>query len=222
MPTLHRSTLTTLLLLAASLPLAAPAGEALEQIHATTDRILAIVQDPALQGPDKAVERDRRVRVVIGERFDWEAMSRSAMGSHWQGLSDAQRREFVDLFRQLVEKNYLSEVEDYSGEKILYKGDKAEGTYGVVNVVIVTLRGTDVPVSYRVLRKDAGWFVYDLSIEGVSMVNNYRSQIGAILNRSSFEGLIAKLKERLAENAPAPAAPKKAAGAGPKTGEGAP
>jgi len=83
-------------------------------------------------------------------------MARSAVGKYWRDFSAAQRTEFTSLFSDLVEKTYMSEVESYSGEKILYKGDKVDGQYGVVDTVVVTLRGTDVPVSYRVLKKGTG------------------------------------------------------------------
>ena len=92
----------------------------------------------------------------------------------------------------------MSKLESYSGEKILYKGDKADGLYGTVDVVIVTLRGTDIPVTYRVLKRDAAWLVYDVSIEGVSLVNNYRSQIGTLLDSKTYNDLIVTLKQKIA------------------------
>jgi phospholipid transport system substrate-binding protein len=197
----------------------AVAGEALDQIRGTTDRILAVMQDPSLKGEAQAGERDRRVRALIDERFDWGAMARSAMGMHWKQLSETQRRAFCELFSELVKKSYLAEVEDYAGEKIRYKGETVEGAYGVVHVVIANLRGIDVPVSYRVLRKEGGWFVYDFNIEGVSMVNNYRSQIGAILERGTFDTLMARLRERVGRGAAAPAAAGESGSAPVKTEE---
>ena len=183
-------------LLVLGVPAFTLAGDPTEQIRQTTDKILAIVDAPAMKGPDKEAERQKQMRQVIDERFDWAAMSRSALGKHWRDLSDAQHAEFTGFFSELIEKTYMSKIESYSGEKILYKGDKEDGIYGVVDVVIVTLRGTDIPVSYRVLKKDTTWLVYDVNIEGVSLVNNYRSQIGAILNSSSYDTLIARIKAK--------------------------
>jgi phospholipid transport system substrate-binding protein len=183
----------------------AVAGEPLEQIRGTTDKILAVLQEPALQGAAQAGERDRRVRLLIDERFAWDAMARSAMGVHWKQLTEAQRRAYCELFSELIKKSYLAEIEGYAGEKVRYKGESVDGAYGVVQVVIVTLRGTEVPVNYRVLRKEGGWFVYDFNIEGVSMVNNYRSQIGAILERGSFETLMERLRERVGKPVASPA-----------------
>jgi len=195
--------LALLLFLVVSAPLAlVRAGEPTDQIRQTTDKILAIVQDPAMKGSDKDKERQKQMRKSIDERFEWDAMARSALGKHWRDLSAAQRAEFTELFSELIEKNYLSQIESYTGEKILYKGDKVDGAYGVADVVIVTLRGTDIPVSYRVLKKGAEWLVYDVSIEGVSLVNNYRSQIGAILNRSAYDNLIAKIRAKIAASPP--------------------
>ena len=125
-------------------------------------------------------------------------MARGALGKHWRDLSADQRAEFIRLFSELIEKTYMSKLESYSGEKILYKGDKADGLYGTVDVVIVTLRGTDIPVTYRVLKRDAAWLVYDVSIEGVSLVNNYRSQIGTLLDSKTYNDLIVTLKQKIA------------------------
>jgi len=204
-----KQTLLVLLLLIFGVPAFAMAGAPTDQIRQTTEKILAIVDAPALKGPDKEAERQKQMRQVVDERFDWAAMARSALGKHWRELSEAQRAEFTGLFSELIEKNYMSKVESYSGEKILYKGDKVDGTFGVVEVVIVTLRGTDIPVSYRVLKKDTSWLVYDVSIEGVSLVNNYRSQIGTILNSSSYDTLIVRIKSKIAAG-PAESAGKKA------------
>jgi phospholipid transport system substrate-binding protein len=198
MPHTTKLLLFPLLFMALGLPLFARAGEATDQIRQTTDKILAIVQDPALKGADKEGERQRQMKAAIDERFDWAAMARGAIGKHWRDLSEAQRAEFSSLFGELVEKTYLSQVEGYSGEKIQYKAEKEDGKFGVVDVLIVTLRETSIPVSYRVLKKGAAWFVYDVSIEGVSFVNNYRSQIGSILDTSTYADLIAKIQAKIA------------------------
>jgi len=201
MKTFCKQAMITLFLLAFSLPALLLAGDPSDQIRQTTDKILAIVQDPALKGQDKEAERQGQMRKMIDQRFDWAAMSRSALGKNWRDLSETQRSEFTGLFSELIEKTYMSKIESYSGEKTLYKGDKIDGAYGVVDVVISTLKGTDIPVSYRVLKKGAEWLVYDVNIEGVSLVNNYRSQIGSILNSSSYDNLIVKIKAKIVAQA---------------------
>ena len=176
----------------------AQAGDPSDQIRQTSEKILAIVQNPALAGAQNTDAREKAMRKTVDERFDWTAMARGALGKHWRDLSAEQRTEFTALFSELIEKTYMSKLESYSGEKILYKGDKVDGTYGTVDVVIVTLRGTDIPVTYRVLKRDAVWLVYDVSIEGVSLVNNYRSQIGTLLDSKTYGDLIATLKQKIA------------------------
>ena len=195
---MNRSCKLPALILVLGLSALARAGEPTDQIKQTTDRILAIVQDPALKGAEKDDERQGLMKMAVDERFDWASMARSAIGKFWRDLTEAQRAEFTGLFSELIKQNYLSRVESYSGEKILYRGDKVDGKYGVAEVTIVTLRGTDIPVSYRVLTKGEEWLVYDVSVEGVSLVNNYRSQIGSILNSSSYDNLIVKIKAKIA------------------------
>ncbi len=188
----------SLLLPIVAFTVAAQAGEPSDQIKQTSDKILAIVQDPALAGSAHADAREKKMRQTVDERFDWTSMSRGALGKHWRDLASDQRAEFTTLFSELIEKTYMTRLESYSGEKINYKGDTVDGKYGTVDVVIVTLKGTDIPVTYRVLKRDALWMVYDVSIEGVSLVNNYRSQIGTILDTKPYSELIAKLKEKIA------------------------
>ena len=189
--TCSRFLLLPLALLTSCLSTAALAGAPSDQIKQTSEKILAVVQNPALAGADKTKEREEQMRRTVDERFDWTAMARG-------DLSADQRAEFTRLFSELIEKTYMSKLESYSGEKILYKGDKADGLYGTVDVVIVTLRGTDIPVTYRVLKRDATWLVYDVSIEGVSLVNNYRSQIGTLLDSKTYNDLIVTLKQKIA------------------------
>jgi phospholipid transport system substrate-binding protein len=221
MNSLCKVPLLTLLLTLSGTPSIVRAGDPTDQIRMTSDKLLSVVEDQALKDPAKDGERQRQLRKVVDERFDWAAMSRSAYGKGWRDLTQAQRTEFTGLFSELIEKTYMSKVESYSGEKIVYKGDKVDGAYGVVDVVIVTLRGTDIPVSYRVLKRSAEWLVYDVSIEGVSLVNNYRSQIGAILNNSSFDNLLVRLRAKIAAKAAVPSDEKAKGAAEPKAGESA-
>lgn len=207
------------LLLALGVPALALAGEPTDQLRQTTEKILAIVQAPALKGAEHDAERQKQMKAAVDERFDWASMARSSIGKKWATLTEPQRTEFTGLFGEMVEKNYMSRVESYSGEKIQYKGDKVDGKYGVADVVIVTLRGTDIPVSYRVLQQGKEWLVYDVSIEGVSLVNNYRSQIGAILNSSNYDTLITRIKAKIAKAATAPDGAKPDATATEKPGQ---
>lgn len=173
------------------------AGAPTEQIKLATDKIISIVTDADLKEPARAEERRKLIRKVVDERFDWEEMARRSLARHWAQRTDDEKREFVSLFSDLLERTYLSKVEGYSGEKVLYEGDAVDGNYGVVKVKIVTSANTEISVEYRVMRKKDSWFVYDISIEGVSLVNNYRTQFNSIILKSSYQNLVKRLKDKL-------------------------
>ncbi|MBW1921916.1 MAG: ABC transporter substrate-binding protein [Deltaproteobacteria bacterium] len=173
------------------------AGTPTDQIRETTDKILKIVSDPALKGEAHAADRRRRIRAVVDERFDWEEMSRRTLARHWRKRTPAEKKEFIRLFGHLLERTYLDRVEGYSGEKVIYEGEAVDGDYGIVKVKIVTRKETEIPVKYRVKRKDGQWYVYDISIQGVSLINNYRRQFNSIIVGSSYKKLIKKLKAKV-------------------------
>jgi len=175
------------------------AGEPTEHVRKTTDRIIAIVMDPGLKEADKAREKSRQIRNAVDERFDWEEMSRRTLARHWKERTQDEKNEFTDLFGKLLERTYLDKVEGYSGEKVLYMDEKVEGKYAMVAVKIVTQQETEVQVDYRLQKKGNEWLVYDISIEGVSLINNYRKQFNSIMTRSSFKDLMEKLRSKVEE-----------------------
>jgi phospholipid transport system substrate-binding protein len=178
-------------------PAIAIAGAPTEKIKETTEKIIGIVSDPALKGPEMKTERKRLIRQVIDERFNWEEMARRTLARHWRQRTEEEKKEFVNLYGKLLERTYLDKVEGYSGEKVVYGGDQIDGDYASVLVKIFTQQQTEIPTEYRVKRKGEDWLVYDISIEGVSLINNYRSQFNSILVRSSFNDLIKKLKQKV-------------------------
>jgi len=172
-------------------------GAPTEQIKATTDKILAILTDPALKAPEMLDEKKRMIRKAVDERFDWTAISRRALGRHWRKMTSDEKRAFVSLFGQLLEQTYLSRVGEYSGEKVSYEDEKVDGIYGVVKMKILSNKHGEISVKYRLWNKKDEWFIYDISIEGISLVNNYRSQFNNILMKSSPSELIKKLEEKV-------------------------
>jgi phospholipid transport system substrate-binding protein len=175
------------------------AGVPTEKIRQTSDRILSVVTDPVFKDASKAEERRKLIRKAVDERFDWEEMARRSLGTHWAARTPEEKKEFIDLFGRLLEKTYLDKVEGYAGEKVLYQGETMDGEYSVVNVKIITTKNTEIPVKYSLRQKKDDWLVYDISIEGVSLVNNYRTQFSNILAKSPFGELIKRLKEKTAE-----------------------
>jgi phospholipid transport system substrate-binding protein len=197
---MHRKMTLQLVLcviLVAAFSLPAFAGEPTEVIRKTTDKIIGIVKDPALQGLEKKKERDKLIRAAAEEIFDQEEMSRRTLAQHWRKRTPEEKKEFMELFEDLLEKTYIDRVEGYSGEKVTYDGERVQGNYALVKVDIMTKQGAKIPVIYRMKKTEKGWLVYDLSIEGVSLVNNYRSQFNSIIVSSSFKELLKKLRAKV-------------------------
>lgn len=171
-----------------------------EQIKETTDKVISILTDPALREPDRTEERRGLLRKAADERFDWEEMSRRALARHWARRTDEEKREFVSLFSDLLERTYMDRIDGYSGEKVIYEGETVDGDYGIVRARITTETDAEISAEYRVRRKENGWFIYDVSIEGVSLVNNYRTQFNSIILKSSYEKLVKRLKAKIAQD----------------------
>jgi phospholipid transport system substrate-binding protein len=188
-----------IVLLVVSWAVPAWAGVPTEKVKETADKIIAIVSDPALKDPAKEKERREQIRKAVDEMCDWQEMSRRSLGRHWAQRSEQEKKEFVQLFGQLLERTYIDKVEGYSGEKVIYTGERIDGDYAEVNVKIVTKQNTEIPVVYKLRLRDQKWWAYDMVIEGVSLVNNYRTQFSDILAKSSFEGLMKRLREKSTE-----------------------
>ena len=157
------------------------------------------MEDPSLKGDARTAERRSAVRKIADDIFDWNEIARASLARHWQSLTDKQRAEFVALFSDLLERSYISKIELYGGEKIQYAGERVDGETATVPTRIVTKNGTEVPIDYRLLKKGDRWLVYDVNIEGVSLVSNYRTQFNKIIQTGSFEDLIQKLRTKQGE-----------------------
>jgi len=171
-----------------------PAADALA--GAATDQIRAHI-DRAHRAFNAAQPADRRtaVRKVIDQMFDWTDMAKQSLGRHWADRTPEERAEFVQLFTDLFEHAYVSKIELADAERFQYFGDSEEGDHTIVRTKIVTRRGSEIPVDYLTrLEGRSGWRVYDLKIDGVSLVGNYRTQFNSIIGRSSYRALLEKLR----------------------------
>jgi len=177
----------------------AAAGIPTDQLRASVDHVLATLQDPTLKPESMAAERRAAIRRDADAVFDFTEMARRALGRHWQELNEGQQREFVELFADLLERAYVSKIEKYNGERIAYVGESIEGDMATVKTQILTKQDTQVPIDYRLLHKGDRWLVYDVLLEGVSLVLNYRTQFDHILQTSSYDELIRRLKANQAE-----------------------
>jgi len=188
------------------------AGAPTDQLRGRIDRVLQVLEDPALKEEARVAERRAAIRAMAHEIFDFRELSQRALARHWQARTPAERDEFVRLFADLLERSYIAKIETYSGgDRIQYTSETAEGKHAAVRTRIVTKSGPEIPVDYRLHRVDDRWLVYDVAIEGVSLVANYRAQFNRIIQTSSFKGLVAKLAAKNDEAVGAdPAATKRA------------
>lgn len=166
-----------------------------DSIRGSVDGILTILQNKEL---DQTTRR-KEMRKVINERFDFHAMSQSTLATNWKKASKEQQEEFVTLFSQLIENTYIGRVEAYTDEKVDYPGEKVKGNKAVVATLILTA-SADIPIDYKVYQKKNGeWWVYDVIIEGISLISNYRSSYQDIVSKEGLDGLLAKMRDKIKE-----------------------
>jgi len=177
----------------------AAAGPPTDQLRGSIDLVLKTLTDPELKKEANTARRRATIRSIANEIFDFAEISQRSLGRHWQARTPAEREEFARIFGDLLENAYISKIESYSGEKIQYLGDATDGDQATVKTRIVTKQGTEIPVDYRMLLKDDRWRAYDVNIEGVSLVANYRTQFNAIIQRTGYPDLVAKLRAKQAE-----------------------
>ena len=178
---------------------AAHAGAPTDQLKAGVDRVLAILQDPALKQPGKADERRQKIRAIANEVFDWQEIGKRALARHWQARTPQEREEFSKLFADLLERSYVGKIEAYSGEKIVYGEETVDGDQAAVRTKLITKSGTSIPLDYQMQKVDDRWRVYDVKIENVGLVANYRSQFNRIIQQSGYNDLIQRLKTKQEE-----------------------
>jgi phospholipid transport system substrate-binding protein len=177
----------------------ASAGAPTDQLHGAVDGVLKTLSDPELKKEAKTTERRRLIRASANDIFDFPEISRRTLGIHWQARTPSEREEFAALFSDLLESSYISKIESYSGEKIQYVAETNDGNQTVVRTRIISKQGVETPIDYRMLLQDGRWRAYDVTIEGVSLVGNYRSQFNTIIQRSGYADLVGKLKAKRGE-----------------------
>jgi phospholipid transport system substrate-binding protein len=195
----RRLALALALILSAVTTLPAAAGAPSDQLKTQIDRVLKTLDDPDLKKEGRAKDRRTAVRKIANEIFDFGETARRSLGRHWQPRTAAERDEFVQLFSDLLERSYISKVELYGGEKIQYQGDTIDGDQAKVQTKLLTKGGSDIPIEYRMHKKADRWLVYDVIIEGVSLVANYRTQFNKIIQTSSYQELVKKMKTKQEE-----------------------
>jgi len=184
-----------LIIFALSVP--AYAGAPMTTVEATVKRVLDVLRDPKLSSPAAKEIKKEKLRVIYKDMFDEMEFSKRTLTRNWKKFTPPQQKEFVDLFEQVLEKTYIDKILDYSNEKIVFyketmiPDDKAE-----IQSKIVT-SSKEIPIYYRMILKDGKWKVYDVVVENVSLVQNYRTQFNEILARGTPEQLLETLRKKV-------------------------
>jgi phospholipid transport system substrate-binding protein len=171
------------------------AGAPTEAMKTTIDEVLRIVGEKDLKQPTKSEERRQQLEQAVGARFDYQEMSRRALGAPWNRLTDQEKQEFVSLFRTVLTNSYADKIETYSGEGVQYLNERTEKEYAEVRTKVLSGK-TEIPLDYRLINVSNDWRVYDVVVDGVSLVNNYRGQFTKILRASSYSDLVDQLRKK--------------------------
>ncbi len=167
----------------------------LDLVSGSVSRATAIVQSEAASAAEMS-QRQAAVRRMAEEMFDFEEMSRRVLGQHWNGRSAQEQAEFVRLFIDVLERAYLANIGTYRLETITFQGETIKGSYAQVRSRMIDEKGAAIPVEYRLVKSADRWAVYDVEVNGISLISNYRSQLNSILRTSTFEELLGRLRIR--------------------------
>ena len=177
-------------------PVSVAAGVAGDQVRQSVDKLLTILEDPQLKQESRKKERREKLKQVINQRFDLTEMAIRSLGPEWHRHTPDEKTEFVKLFTDLLERAYLKQIESYNDQKVRYVNEREDSSYAEVDTKIVDNKGQEFSVNYRLHNVNGDWKVYDVVIEDISLVNNYRAQFGRVLASSSYQELVRKLKEK--------------------------
>jgi phospholipid transport system substrate-binding protein len=183
-------------------PMPAAAGAPTEQLKQHVDEVIRVLDDQNTKG--HPAQRHAAVRKIAEKIFDYPDTARRSLGRHWASRTPEEQKEFVAIFADLLDRAYLSKIDLYQGEKVRYGAEIGEGDQATVKTTLVTPRGTSVPVDYRMHLVGGRWLVYDVIIEGVSLVANYRTQFNKIVQTESYASLVQKMRAKQAEPAASP------------------
>ncbi len=181
--------------------IATAASEPMAEIKASVDKILDIVrQSKAKDRGHRLTSAERQeIMDVVYDRFDFRAMSQLALARNWKTITPNEQDHFVGLFARVLESTYFDRINSYSGEQVVFDEQVVmEGGKAIVSSV-VTKNNVATPVVYKLRNKDGKWVVYDVIIEGVSLVRNYRTQFDSIIEREKYAGLVKRLEEKIAK-----------------------
>ena len=168
---------------------------ATEAVQSTVSDLMRVLDDDSLKQPEQAEERRREIEEIIRQRVDYEEMAKRALGAPWPTLPERERREFVSLFVQLLRDTFAGRITEHHDEQVVFLGEHRENVYAEVHTQLKG-RKVDTLIDFRLIDRGTEWQVYDIVIDGASIVSNYRSQFTSIIREVSYAGLVRKMKQR--------------------------
>jgi phospholipid transport system substrate-binding protein len=196
---LARNLISSLLALSLLCASNATAGAPTDEVRYTVDRVIEILTDPRYKGEANKEERRKLLRETISPRFDFEEMARRALGAEWSRRTAEEQSEFIKIFTEFVAETAVINIEFYDGERFVYSAEKIDDPYAEVNGKIFSKENDETKINYLLHRVDEEWKAYDLVIDGISFVGNFRSQFNRLVRQSSYEGLVQRIREKLAD-----------------------
>jgi phospholipid transport system substrate-binding protein len=170
-----------------------------EAVEAAVGRFMTIIQNGRADGAAVG-ERSEQIRQIVREMFDFDEISRRALSRHWQALPREDQAESVTLFRDLLERAYLTQVEAAAGgEKIAFIGESIENGSATVRSKVVTRQGSEIPLDYRLHQRNGNWRIYDVAVQGVSFIASYRTQFDRVIRAESYSSLRERLQKKAME-----------------------
>lgn len=165
-----------------------------EQVKKTVDEVVRIVADKELKKNE--TKRRQVLKKAISVIFDYSEMAKRSLGKHWTVRTPAEKKQFAELFATLLENSYAGKIESYNNEKIVYVKEIVDEDHAEIKSKVITAARDEFTLDYRLFKHDGKWMVYDVVIEGVSLVSNYRSQFNKIITNSSYDKLVKKLQSK--------------------------
>lgn len=175
------------------------AGAVTDDVKKTVDQVVTIVSNPDFKKARNESRKRAALKSAISRIFDYGEMAKRSLGVNWKSRTKAEQKEFVGLFSTLLENSYAGKIESYNNEKIVYNSETVNGTYAEVKSRVITAKRDEFTLDYRLMRQGNRWMVYDVVIEGVSLVSNYRSQFNKIIVSQGYGELVKKLRSKSEE-----------------------
>lgn len=171
-------------------------NDPLSQLRDGVEKLLSILKDEQLALPERQAERKKKVEEIADGLFDFREMASRTLADNWQQRTPAQKDRFENLFSRLVKQRYIGKIDSYSGQEVVFKKEIVKGKKAMIYSLVID-NNNEIPIDYKLIQKNDKWYVYDLKIENISLVANYRSSFYGIIKKDGYDALIQRLEEKV-------------------------